>query len=371
MTDDPSASLPAYLEETSGPVPRHKVSVQGDGEPVLSVRDLHVTFRTDEGPLKAVDGVTYDLYPNEVLGIVGESGSGKSVSSMAILGLLPPTAQISGEILLGGTDILKLRERDALRLRGARVSMVFQDALAALNPVFTVGAQIAEAIVTHDADANRHDVKARAIALLDIVGISQPATRFDQYPHEFSGGMRQRAMIAMAIANDPDVLIADEPTTALDVTIQAQVLEVLERVQSRANTAIVLITHDLGVVAGVADRVLVMYAGKPVEVGGVEDVFYRSRHPYTRGLLASLPRLDTRLETGRLRQIAGQPPSLVFLPPGCAFHPRCEDAKLPHPCAVETPVLRSVAPRQWSACHFAESLSVAAPDGGSYAPEVP
>jgi oligopeptide/dipeptide ABC transporter ATP-binding protein len=362
-------SLPDYLDESRGPVDRRKVAVAPSGDPVLSVRDLHVTFRTDEGPLKAVDGVSYDLFANEVLGIVGESGSGKSVSSMAVLGLLPRTAQITGEILLQGTDILKLRERDALRLRGSRISMVFQDALASLNPVFTVGDQVAEAIATHHPEAGRGAVKQRAIELLDIVGISQPVTRFDQYPHEFSGGMRQRAMIAMAIANDPDVLIADEPTTALDVTIQAQVLEVLERVQSRANTAIILITHDLGVVAGVADRVLVMYAGKQVELGDVEDLFYRSRHPYTRGLLASLPRLDTGAETGRLKQITGQPPSLVFLPRGCAFHPRCENARLPDPCATEVPALRQLGPRQWSACHFAETLLVDEPDGATYAPE--
>jgi len=360
--------LPEYLDEASGPVARHKVAFRPSGEPVLSVRSLHVTFSTDDWPLTAVDGLSYDLHANEVLGIVGESGSGKSVSSMAVLGLLPKSANVTGEILLNGSDILGLKESDALQLRGARISMVFQDALAALNPVFKVGSQIAEAVAAHHPEMKGPEVRERAIELLEIVGIPNPRARADQYPHEYSGGMRQRAMIAMAIANDPDVLIADEPTTALDVTIQAQVLEVLERVQGRANTAIILITHDLGVVAGVADRVLVMYAGKQVELGDVDDVFYRSRHPYTRGLLASLPRLDVDARTERLHRIRGQPPSLVFLPPGCAFHPRCEDARLPEPCSTAVPELRKIGPRQWSACHFAEELPVT-DDQASYAPE--
>ena len=365
MTESPAAEdrdpsqLPVYFEgeeHPTGLVEHHKVLVEPKGEPLLSVRDLQVSFKTDQGILKAVDGVSYDLYRNEVLGIVGESGSGKSVSSMAVLGLLPKTAQISGEVLFNGQNLLTLPEHDALRLRGGSIAMVFQDALAALNPVFTVGHQITEAIVVHQPDKKGAPAKTRAMELLDLVGIPNPRARFDQYPHEFSGGMRQRAMIAMAIANDPDVLIADEPTTALDVTIQAQVLEVLERVQERANTAIVLITHDLGVVAGVADRVLVMYAGQMVELGDVDTLFYESKHPYTRGLLASLPRLDAADRDDRLHRIKGQPPSLVFVPPGCPFHPRCEDVRLPSPCATDRPELRDVGTRHRSACHFADSL---------------
>src|SRR5439155_4300482 len=293
---------------------------------VLSVRDLHVEFPTDDGVVKAVDGVSFDVHENEVLGIVGESGSGKSVTSMSILGLLPKTARISGEVIFRGQSLLGLREKEMRSLRGRRIAMVFQDALAALNPVYKVGSQVAEAIKVHE-DVSSHELRERVVKLLDLVGIPNPADRADQYPHEYSGGMRQRAMIAMSIANDPDVLIADEPTTALDVTIQAQVLEVLERIQERTNSAILLITHDLGVVAGMADRVMVMYAGQQVELGGVDQIFYESRHPYTLGLLASLPRLD---ESGarvlRLHRIKGQPPSLIHVPPGCPFHPRCEFA---------------------------------------------
>jgi oligopeptide/dipeptide ABC transporter ATP-binding protein len=331
-----------------------------EGEPLLSVRDLRVRFPTDDGLLKAVDGVSYDVYPNEVLGIVGESGSGKSVSSLAIMGLLPGTAIIEGQILFRGQDLLHLRESERRTLRGGRLAMVFQDALAALNPVFTVGNQIEEAIASHQPKIGRQAKRRKAIELLDLVGIPNPETRVDQFPHEFSGGMRQRAMIAMAISNEPDVLIADEPTTALDVTIQAQVLEVLERIQERTNSAIILITHDLGVVAGVADRVLVMYAGRPAEMGTVDEIFYASRHPYTLGLLASLPRLDVGDKRGRLYRIKGQPPSLIFVPSGCPFHPRCDFAKLPEPCSTERPDLRIIehayATHQ-SACHFAESLS--------------
>jgi oligopeptide/dipeptide ABC transporter ATP-binding protein len=331
-----------------------------EGEPLLSVRDLRVRFPTDDGLVKAVDGVSYDVYPNEVLGIVGESGSGKSVSSLAIMGLLPGSAIIEGQILFRGQDLLHMREAERRTLRGGRLAMVFQDALAALNPVFTVGNQIEEAIASHQPKIGRQAKRKKAIELLDLVGIPNPETRVDQFPHEFSGGMRQRAMIAMAISNEPDVLIADEPTTALDVTIQAQVLEVLERIQERTNSAIILITHDLGVVAGVADRVLVMYAGRPAEMGTVEEIFYASRHPYTLGLLASLPRLDVGDKRGRLYRIKGQPPSLIFVPSGCPFHPRCDFAKLPEPCATERPELRIIehayATHQ-SACHFAESLS--------------
>jgi oligopeptide/dipeptide ABC transporter ATP-binding protein len=325
--------------------------------PILSVRDLRVRFHTDDGEVKAVDGVSFDLWPNEVLGIVGESGSGKSVTSMAILGLLPPKAKITGEVKYQDRNLLTLPEREMQRLRGGRLAMVFQDALAALNPVFRVGDQIIEAVQIHNPSFSKEQLRERAIDLLELVGIPNPRSRADHYPHEYSGGMRQRAMIAMAIANDPDVLIADEPTTALDVTIQAQVLDVLERIQERTHTAIVLITHDLGVVAGVADRVLVMYAGKPVEVGEVDQIYYGPRHPYTLGLLMSLPRLDRGDKSERLNRIKGQPPSLIFVPPGCSFHPRCGFAQLPAPCSTVVPELREVGVHgQLSACHFAEKL---------------
>ncbi len=325
------------------------------GEPLLSVRDLRVSFKTDDGILKAVDGVSYDVYPNEVLGIVGESGSGKSVSSLAIMGLLPKSAQVTGEIVFRGHDLLHMEEKDRRKLRGGRLAMVFQDALAALNPVFTVGDQIGEAIAAHQPKLSKQAKRKLTMDLLDLVGIPNPAARVDQYPHEFSGGMRQRAMIAMSIANEPDVLIADEPTTALDVTIQAQVLEVLERIQDRTNSAIVLITHDLGVVAGVADRVLVMYAGRPVETSVVDEIFYHPRHPYTIGLMASLPRLDAAgAREERLYRIKGQPPSLIFLPSGCPFHPRCEFADMPAPCGTIRPDLELVEHtygRHMVACH--------------------
>jgi peptide/nickel transport system ATP-binding protein len=328
------------------------------GEPVLRVENLMVHFSTDDGLVRAVDGVSYELYENEVLGIVGESGSGKSVSSMAILGLLPKTAKITGRVLFKGRDLLTLKEEEARKLRGQDIAMVFQDALAALNPVFPVGHQIAEAIKVHHGDISKHELHDRVVGLLDLVGIPNAKSRYSSYPHEFSGGMRQRVMIAMAISNDPAVLIADEPTTALDVTIQAQVLEVLERIQDRTKSSIMLITHDLGVVAGVADRVQVMYAGRQVERGTVDELFYEARHPYTEGLLESLPRLDRLSDkNSRLHRITGQPPSLIFLPPGCAFHPRCPMARVPGVCNTDVPALREITPGHWSACHFAEELA--------------
>jgi oligopeptide/dipeptide ABC transporter ATP-binding protein len=329
--------------------------------PLLEVTDLRVSFPTDDGRVTAVDGVTFDLEANETLGLVGESGSGKSVTSMAVLGLLPASATVEGSIRFRGRELVGLKEKEMRPLRGDRLAMVFQDALAALNPVQRVGAQIAEAIEVHH-DLSKADRRARVVELLDVVGIPDPANRAEQYPHEFSGGMRQRAMIAMSIANEPDVLIADEPTTALDVTIQAQVLEVLERIQDRTRSSILLITHDLGVVAGVADRVMVMYAGRLCEVADVEEVFYRPRHPYTQGLLGSLPRLDAR-SSERLTRIVGQPPSLIALPAGCAFHPRCPHAVLPSPCAAERPELRLLADEHEAACHRAEEIE-AGPAGG-------
>lgn len=326
-------------------------------DPLLSVRDLVVHFPTEDGLVKAVDGVTFDVGRSETVSIVGESGSGKTVTSLAILGLLPRRARISGSIALDGQELLTMSSKQLQPIRGKRIAMVFQDALAALNPVFTVGNQVGEAIAVHDSSLSKKELRERAIHLLDLVGIPNPTARVDQYPHEYSGGMRQRGVIAMAIANEPDLLIADEPTTALDVTIQAQVLDTLERIQDRTKSAILLITHDLGVVAGVADRVLVMYAGRQIEQGTVDHIFYESRHPYTMGLLASLPRLDRRTDAGsRLYRISGQPPSLLNVPSGCAFHPRCAAAIVPGPCSSEIPLLRKMSDGHTAACHRANEL---------------
>jgi len=328
--------------------------------PLLSVRNLTVEFTTDDGVVHAVDDVSFDVSASETVGVVGESGSGKSVTAMAMLGLLPRTAKVSGEVMFRDKNLLSLPRAELEAVRGERIAMVFQDALTALNPVQTVGAQIAEAVAVHH-DAGKRELKVLVTELLDLVGIPQPADRATQYPHEFSGGMRQRAMIAMALANDPDILIADEPTTALDVTIQAQVLDVFERIQDRTNAAIVLITHDLGVVAGVADRVIVMYAGRQVECAPVDDIFYSPSHPYTRGLLGSLPRLDRRAGDVRLTRIEGQPPSLIVLPSGCAFHPRCVYADLDGVCVTTRPELLEVSPAHRSACHFATTLDARKP----------
>ncbi|MDW5595021.1 ABC transporter ATP-binding protein [Conexibacter stalactiti] len=294
--------------------------------PILRVGDLRVTFATDDGPAVAVDGLSFDLFPGETVGIVGESGSGKSATAMALLGLLPGTATVTGSIAFGEQELLGAPERELRAIRGNRIAMVFQDALAALNPAHTVGRQLTEAIRVHDRAVPKAELRARAIELLETVGIPSARQRADQYPHEFSGGMRQRVMIAMSIANDPDVIIADEPTTALDVTVQAQVLEVLRAVQERTRAAVLLITHDLGVVAGLADRVLVMYAGGKVEEAAVEPLFALPSHPYTQGLLQSLPRLDDDGDDGRLRYIPGRPPNPTALPAGCRFLPRCPHA---------------------------------------------
>ena len=320
------------------------------------MRDLRVQFRTEQGIVKAADGVSFDLAEDEVLGVVGESGSGKSVTALAILGLLPATATVTGEVRFRGRSLLDLPEDEVRALRGERLAIVFQDALAALNPLHRVGNQIVEAIQVHHPKVHHREAMARAIELFGLVGIESPATRVKQYPHELSGGMRQRVLIAMAMANDPEVLIADEPTTALDVTTQAQVLEVLKAARRRTRSAMVLITHDLGVVSGVADRVLVMYAGKVVESGTVDEVFERSQHPYTLGLLRSRPRIEG-VAVPRLERIAGQPPSLIDTPSGCAFHPRCPYSQLPEPCATHVPELRPTAdPAHLAACHFAGSL---------------
>ena len=288
-------------------------------EKVLEIRDLHVTFETPSGPLEAVRGVDLDVSAGELLGVVGESGSGKSVTFLATMGLLPGRARVTGSVLLAGEQLIGAPAKQMRSVRGRLLSMIFQDPLSALNPVHRIGDQISEMLRSHQ-DLSSREADKRAVELLNIVGIPQPGDRAKQYPHEFSGGMRQRVVIAIAIANNPKVLIADEPTTALDVTVQAQILEVIERVQERFGTAVVLITHDLGVIARVADRVNVMYAGRNVEQGTIDSLFDHPSHPYTRGLLASLPRADKR----RLKPIAGFPPNMLNPPTGCAFHTRCE-----------------------------------------------
>ncbi|KJK44884.1 peptide ABC transporter ATP-binding protein [Lentzea aerocolonigenes] len=291
--------------------------------PVLQVEDLHVSFPSEAGRVQAVRGLSYQVSPGEVLGIVGESGSGKSVSSLAVMGLLPDSARITGSIRFQGRELIGRSDTELSKIRGRRISMVFQDPLSALTPVYTVGDQIAEAILVHRGGAvSKAAANKRAVELLDLVGIPNAAERVKAFPHEFSGGMRQRAVIAMAIANDPDLIIADEPTTALDVTVQAQVLQLLETAQEVTGAGIVIITHDLGVVAGFADRLMVMYAGKAVETGKVDEIYQQPRMPYTLGLLGSIPRLDVS-EKQALVPITGQPPSLTDLPPGCPFAPRC------------------------------------------------
>jgi oligopeptide/dipeptide ABC transporter ATP-binding protein len=338
--------------------PEAPITFDADGPaPLLDVRDLTVEFTSEDGIVHAVDRATFTIGRNETVGIVGESGSGKSVTSLAILGLLPKSAKITGDIIFKGKSLRAASEKDMEKVRGMEISMIFQDALAALNPVHTVGTQIEEAIKVHHHDESDKQLRARAIELLDIVGIPSPSDRVDHYPHEYSGGMRQRAMIAMSIANDPELLIADEPTTALDVTVQAQVLDVLERIQDRTSSSIILITHDLGVVAGVVDRVIVMYAGRQVELGSIDDTFYDPKHPYTEGLLASLPRLDRRADkNSRLHRIVGQPPSLIRLPPGCAFHPRCPYAEVPGRCTEERPELYEVGTDHRTACFFPQRV---------------
>jgi len=292
---------------------------------LLEVSDLRVQFETEDGVVQAVDTVSYEVASGETLGIVGESGCGKSVASMTILGLTRgPQTTISGRVMYEGRDLLALGADDLRRVRGNDIAMIFQDPLSSLHPFYRIGDQIVEAIRTHQ-DVSRAGGRARAIELLDMVGVPEPSRRVDDYPHEFSGGMRQRAMIAMALSNEPKLLIADEPTTALDVTIQAQILELLNDLQSRLGMAVILITHDLGVVAENADRVLVMYAGRIVEAGSIDQIFHDPGHPYTWGLLGSLPSLDLHRHE-ELPQIAGLPPSLLAPPAGCHFRDRCPHA---------------------------------------------
>ncbi|MFJ9819495.1 ABC transporter ATP-binding protein [Streptomyces sp. NPDC101151] len=291
-------------------------------ESFLSVRDLKVQFSTEDGIVKAVDGLSFDVERGKTLGIVGESGSGKSVTNLTILGLHNPrTSTIDGEIVLDGKELVTAHEKELEQLRGNKMAMIFQDPLTALSPFYTVGRQLSEPFMKHRG-ASKKEAKDRAIQMLEKVGIPQPKIRFDDYPHQFSGGMRQRAMIAMALMCDPDLLIADEPTTALDVTVQAQILDLLKDLQQEFGSAIIFITHDLGVISHMADDLLVMYAGRAVERGSVREVLHDPRHPYTWGLLSSMPRLDSDLSE-KLTPIPGSPPSLLNPPSGCPFNPRC------------------------------------------------
>jgi peptide/nickel transport system ATP-binding protein len=319
---------------------------------VIETTGLSVTFPTREGDIRAVRDVSFELQRGETIGIVGESGSGKSTVALAILGLLPKYAKVTGSVRCLGAELIGLREEDLAKIRSSVIAYIPQDPLSSLNPAFTVGWQIAETIWTRR-DVSKEQAHRRAIELLDLVGIPKAAERADSYPHEFSGGMRQRVVIAIAMANDPDVIIADEPTTALDVTIQAQVLEALRAAKEQTQASLILITHDLGVVAGMADRINVMYAGKPVETGSADTIFYRSKMPYTLGLLGSLPRMDARDRT--LRPIPGNPPSLLNLPPGCPFAPRC--AVVIERCLQEEPPLALAGPDHLAACHRSGELT--------------
>ena len=323
-------------------------------DPLLEVVDLTVSFNTDDGEVQAVRGVDLSVNAGEVLAVVGESGSGKSVTAMSLLQLLPPTAEITGTVRWQGEDLLTVPPNRIREVRGGEIAMIFQDPLTALNPVYRVGDQIAEMVLAHE-KVSRSEAKRRAVEMLDLVGIPQPEKRVSQYTHEFSGGMRQRAMIAMALACSPKLIIADEPTTALDVTVQAQVLEVLTDLAQRLGTAVVLITHDLGVVAGMADNVSVMYAGRIVESGSADHVFDSTGHPYTAGLLSSLPRLDGDVDAP-LVPIGGQPPSMLAPPPGCSFHPRCRWASEEAGCMSVLPPMSERSPGHVSACHRADEL---------------
>ncbi|NED98218.1 ABC transporter ATP-binding protein [Phytoactinopolyspora alkaliphila] len=324
--------------------------------PLLSVRDLRVEFGTRAGVVTAVDGVSFDVRPGETLAILGESGSGKSVTSQAIMGILPKPAGrvVGGRIVYRGADLLTRPPAEVRKLRGTEMSMVFQDPLSSLNPVFRVGYQIGEMFRRHRG-YSRSEAREAAIELMERVGIPAARQRVDDFPHQFSGGMRQRIMIAIALALDPTLLIADEPTTALDVTVQAQVMKLLTRLQREEGMAMILITHDLGVVASSADRVLMMYAGRVVETGDIREVYEYASHPYTKGLMASIPELDGRSD--RLTPIKGSPPDLLDLPPGCSFHPRCPYAR--DVCVQDDPDLLHVESRPGThraACHFREEV---------------
>ena len=327
---------------------------------ILDVRGLRIAIPGRDGERVAVSNVDFEVGRGEVLGLVGESGSGKSLSMLAVMGLLPRNMQVTGSVRFDGQELLGLPARQMRSIRGGRIAMVFQDPMTALNPVMTVGAQIAEAIRLPNTSLARRALRARAVGLLELVSIPMPEQRFDQYPHEFSGGMRQRVMIAIAVANDPELLIADEPTTALDVTIQAQIVDIFDRLRREKGLSIVLITHDLGLVAGLADRITILYSGRVAERGEIEAVFRRPRHPYTAGLLAAVPSIDGT--SARLHAIDGTPPSLTARPSGCQFHPRCAFA-LPV-CAERDPDFQWFG-QSMAACHrAAEALPMAGGDDG-------
>lgn len=335
-------------QSSTAPVPKPAGHV-----PLLAVEDLAVEFRTRDGVAKAINGVSFTLDEGETLAILGESGSGKSVTAQAIMGILdtPPGYITGGTVRFRGQDLLVLPEDERRTYRGRSIAMVFQDALSALNPVFTVGWQIGEMFRVHEG-MSRKDAKAKAIELMEKVRIPAARDRVNDYPHQFSGGMRQRIMIAMSIALDPDVLIADEPTTALDVTVQAQIMELLRELQTESKMGLILITHDLGVVADVADHIEVMYSGRIMEEAPVYDIYASPAHPYTKGLLESIPRVD--LKGQELAAIKGLPPNLTRIPVGCEFHPRCPYAQ--EICRTKRPELREVAPGRFSACHFAKEV---------------
>ncbi|MFE4262643.1 ABC transporter ATP-binding protein [Streptomyces sp. NPDC056883] len=316
---------------------------------LLEVRDLHVEFKTRDGVAKAVNGVNYSVAEGETLAVLGESGSGKSVTAQAVMGILdmPPGRIAGGEILFKGRDLLKMKEEERRKVRGAEMAMIFQDALSSLNPVLSVGAQLGEMYEVHRG-MSRKDARAKAVELMDRVKIPAARERVGDYPHQFSGGMRQRIMIAMAMALEPSLIIADEPTTALDVTVQAQVMDLLAELQRELNMGLILITHDLGVVADVADKIAVMYAGRIVEAAPVHEIYRNPAHPYTRGLLDSIPRLDQKGQ--ELYAIKGLPPNLLAIPPGCAFNPRCPMAQAV--CRTDVPPLAEVGPDRASACFF-------------------
>jgi oligopeptide/dipeptide ABC transporter ATP-binding protein len=322
------------------PATDRRATAGAAGERVLSVRDLHVRFGTKRGTAHVVNGISYDLHAGETLAIVGESGSGKSVSSLALMGLVPqPPGKVTGEVSLDGRNLLDSSDEQWRRVRGNDIAMIFQDPMTALNPVLTIGRQLTEGMELH-LGLNEKDAARRAVELLDLVGIPAPDRRLHEYPHQLSGGMRQRVMIAIGLACEPKILIADEPTTALDVTIQAQIVDLVQRLQDQLGTAVLWITHDLGVVAGMADRILVMYAGQVVEEAGVDDLYTDPKHPYTQGLLGALPVLGTQ-RPDELVAIHGLPPDPTALPPGCAFYPRCPHRLDPR-CEHEVPPLRPV-----------------------------
>lgn len=327
---------------------------QRDGEPLLEVKNLHTQFFTQDGVVKAVDDVSFYIMPGETLGVVGESGSGKSMTGLSIMRLIPspPGKIVEGEVVFQGKDVLKMSESQVRSIRGNDIAMIFQDPMTSLNPVLTINRQISESLILH-MGMNKSQAKARAIELLDTVGIPNSSERIDQYPHQFSGGMRQRVMIAMALSCNPKLLIADEPTTALDVTIQAQILDLMTMLQSDTGAGVLMITHSMGVVAGIADRVQVMYAGHIVETGTTEEIFANPRHPYTTGLMRSIPRLDAEKKE-KLQPIRGLPPDLIDLPDMCPFAPRCNYAR--EKCYEKNPPLMEVNPGHYSACWFWEEV---------------